>query len=373
MGGLVVIFTLLSAALSAFSAAGEQRAASHPEATRHLHPLQHLHHHHHAAPHPATAGPGAPDPPAKPRPPRRGAAARQLVAGIGFATALISSPLWLASLGIDVAGFFAQAIALQIGSVSVVQPLMATTLLFALPLSAWGHRYWPHARDWAGALAICAGLALMLSTRHVAGAEETPTPALPASLGIIVAAVIVLILIAARRRPGLRAPLLSVSAGALFAVGASITKLAGNTLLSGGLLGLATSWPGYALAVVSVASFAIQQLAYGSGALATAIAAEVITDPLISYLLGVAGFGEPAPTPGLPLVLTIIGVGLLAAGIYTLAHSPLLSAARQPELPPHTLAREHVLPLAHARHKRPPAHTPRSTVPEHARSNSHGR
>jgi hypothetical protein len=170
----------------------------------------------------------------------------------------------------------------------------------------------------------------MLSVRHVAGADETPTPALPAALGIIVAAVVMLVIIAARRRPRLRAPLLSIGAGALFAVGASITKLVGHTVINGGFLDLLTSWPGYALAVVSVASFALQQVAYGSGSLATAITAAVITDPLVSYALAVAGYGEPIPAPGLPLDLTIIGVCLLVAGIFTLAQSPLLSTARQP-------------------------------------------
>ena len=51
---------------------------------------------------------------------------------------LVRSPLWLVGWFTNLFGFFVQAAALHFGSVALVQPLLVTQLLFALPLaSAW--------------------------------------------------------------------------------------------------------------------------------------------------------------------------------------------------------------------------------------------
>ena len=46
-------------------------------------------------------------------------------------------PVWLAGIAADALGFVGQAVALTIGRLAVVQPLLATSMVFALPL---GHR-----------------------------------------------------------------------------------------------------------------------------------------------------------------------------------------------------------------------------------------
>ena len=52
-----------------------------------------------------------------------------------FAT-LLRRPLWWAGTAVAVAGYGFQALALVKGSLIVVQPLLVSALLFALPLSA---------------------------------------------------------------------------------------------------------------------------------------------------------------------------------------------------------------------------------------------
>lgn len=49
---------------------------------------------------------------------------------------LLRRPLWWAGTAAAVAGFVFQALALDNGSLIVVQPLLVSALLFALPLSA---------------------------------------------------------------------------------------------------------------------------------------------------------------------------------------------------------------------------------------------
>ena len=49
---------------------------------------------------------------------------------------LVRRPMWLAGTAADWSGFGLQALALGMGSILVVQPLLCTGLLFALPIGA---------------------------------------------------------------------------------------------------------------------------------------------------------------------------------------------------------------------------------------------
>ena len=57
--------------------------------------------------------------------------------GVGFFKGLVQRKVWLLGIAADIAGFAVQAGALAVGSLLLVQPLLVTTLLFALPLAAW--------------------------------------------------------------------------------------------------------------------------------------------------------------------------------------------------------------------------------------------
>lgn len=309
----VLVLTLMSAALSALSAAGEQHAAYRLAGT-----VQRSQRH--GVGLPAAVPPLRSAARSHPRRPRR-----RVGYGAAFAVALLTSPLWLSSWILDAGGFFLQAAALHVGAISAVQPLMVTTLLFSLPLAALGTGRRPGRGGWLGAGMICAGLALMLSTRALPATETIRHVPLLTAMGIVVLGAAALVVSARDRTPALRAALLSVAAGALFAVGAAITKLTAATFATSGFLGLLTSWPGYALAVVSLASFSLQQTAYAGGPLAPSVTAIVITDPLVAYVLGIAGFGEPLPRTGGTLLLVVSGAIILGFGVALLAHSPLLA------------------------------------------------
>lgn len=327
---MVIVLALLAAVLSAVSAAGEQHAAFRLAGR--------------------VRGDGDGTGGSRRRKALLGSRGRRIGFGAAFLVALLASPLWLSSWALDAASFFTQATALHLGSISAVQPLMVTTLLFALPLAALGSGRSPGRGGWIGAGLICAGLALVLSTRSMPATATTRHVPLLAAMGavVVLAAGIVAaaVLLTTRRssHPALRAALLSVAAGGLFAVGAAITKLTAATFLGAGLIGILTSWPGYALAGVSLASFSLQQFAYASGPLAPAITAVVITDPLVAYVLGIAGFGELAPRTAGSVAAAATGGLVLAAGIALIARSPLLATRTPAPVPdgsaPSTAARD---------------------------------
>jgi drug/metabolite transporter (DMT)-like permease len=243
---------------------------------------------------------------------------------------LVRNPLWAAGWAADGLGFAMQAGAVHVGSLSVVQPLLVTTLLFSLPLAALGAQRRPRWSDWAGAAAACAGLALVLSGRRAAATTDVHQARL-LLIALLVAAVAGGLVLVGRTARA-RAVYQSVAAGMMFGLGAAFTKLVGDSLASRGIAGTATYWAAYALIAVSLTGLVLQQVAFSAGSLPATMAAMTITDPLVSYVLGVCGFGEHAPHSVLAFTGMLAGVALLSTGIGLLARSPLLRREkREPE------------------------------------------
>ncbi len=72
------------------------------------------------------------------------------VPGFGHLLDLVREPLWLVGWLTNLAGFLTQALALHLGSLAEVQPLMVTQLLFALPLGLVGTRLRMARTAWVG-------------------------------------------------------------------------------------------------------------------------------------------------------------------------------------------------------------------------------
>lgn len=107
--------------------------------------------------------------------------------GIGLITRLIRRPVWLIGTAADGLGYVAQAIALAFGSLVLVQPLLATSPLFAPPLGAWWAKRRLHRSDGIWAIALTGGLAVFL----VAGNPTEGVDSADIGVWLIAAAVIV--------------------------------------------------------------------------------------------------------------------------------------------------------------------------------------
>ena len=89
---------------------------------------------------------------------------------------LAMRPRWVAGLGFDVAGYAAQWVALSLGSLVVVQPLLVIGLLFALPMKARLSPYRMRGWDWVGALLTTAGLAIFLAVSRPGAGHASVAP-----------------------------------------------------------------------------------------------------------------------------------------------------------------------------------------------------
>jgi drug/metabolite transporter (DMT)-like permease len=236
---------------------------------------------------------------------------------------LVRDRMWVAGWLTNLLGFFVQALALHVGSVALVQPLLVTQLLFALPLATAWNRRWPTLLDWLGAGAITAGLVVFLAVRGVVpSAGEADRRRV--ILALLLAAVLIYLLVAlARGRPPLvQATLIAIAAGLCFALTAVLIKLTLDDLIHRGVAATAVDWPGYTLALVTFTGLLLEQGAFAVGSLPAAVAAMTITNPIAGYLAGVLAFHVmPPSSPG--ALAALVGSGaLLVAGTIALANSP---------------------------------------------------
>jgi drug/metabolite transporter (DMT)-like permease len=236
---------------------------------------------------------------------------------------LVRQPLWLVGWCTNLLGFFVQAAALHVGSVALVQPLLVTQLVFAMPLStAWARR-WPTFMEWFGVVVISGGVATFLLVREVAPVVGEPDRFRVVLAGLIAALLVgLLVVVAGGRTPLLHATLVSVAAGLCFAISAVLMKLTTEDLLNRGVAATALDWPGYCLAVSTLTGLLLEQDAFATGSLSAAVAAMTITNPIASYLLGVLAFRVMPPTsPGALAALAGSGA-LLIIGVAALSRTP---------------------------------------------------
>lgn len=244
---------------------------------------------------------------------------------------LVRQPLWLLGWFTNLIGFGVQALALHFGSVALVQPVLVTQLLFALPMAAAWQRRRPVFRDWAASALICAGLVVFLAVRGVAPVADRADRVKLAWGCLAAAGAVAVILLAAVGVPRLvRATMLAVGAGLCFAVSAAMIKLTSDDLLHAGVAATARDWPGYALAASTLAGLLLEQGAFAAGSLPSAVAAMSITNPVASYLLGVFAFGVSPPEGAGPLVGLAAAAVLISLGAVGLAHSPLVRSETIP-------------------------------------------
>lgn len=237
----------------------------------------------------------------------------------GFLVALARRPLWLAGIAVDGLGFVCQALALKVGQLAVVQPLLAATIVFALPMGAalTGKRIGP--RELIGALAVTGGLALFLLTSDPSGGRDGA----PLGEWLVAGAVLGalsggLFLVGARSQGRRRATFFGLAAGVLFGVSAALTKSTVDDLAQG-VPELLLSWHLYALILVGYASISLSSASLQTGELAPAIATAMALDPITSLLLGVTLFEETLRSSAFAVTATVLGLGVMVGGIALLA------------------------------------------------------
>ncbi len=238
---------------------------------------------------------------------------------------LLHRPRWLAGNLADLGAFTLQFLALRRGSLLVVQALLVTGLVFALPLSArLNHRHL-RAPEWVSVVALVGGLAVFLTSAN-------PTRGRPGASGVGwaiviggVAVVIGLIVRSAPTQPGrTRATRLGAACGMLFGLNAALAKATGHVVSAGLVEGL-TSWEPYVFVVCAGAGFLLAQSALQAGPLDASLPVLAVGDPLTAAMIGLFAFHEHVALRPTRIALDLASAAIMIAGVFGLARSPIVT------------------------------------------------
>ena len=225
-----------------------------------------------------------------------------------------------------------QVIALDAGRLSVVQPLLATELLFALLIGALVFRRRPGLALWRAFLMLAFGLAIFLLAASPSGGGNDASGARWLAVGGALAGfVVVLVLVALHLRGLARAAVLGTATAACFATTAALIKEVTGRFPDGAGAVL-TTWYTYVAAAVGLLSVVLLQWTLRTGSLTGSQPALTLGDALISVALGALLFGERIAL-GWHIVFEVLGVVLMAVGVLGLTgvHHALAGAAEWDE------------------------------------------
>jgi drug/metabolite transporter (DMT)-like permease len=232
---------------------------------------------------------------------------------------LARHPVWLAGIVLTWVGFGFHAAALSNGQLVLVQPILAMTVVFALPIGARLSAQRIEGRDIGAALLATAGLAVFLVISDpAAGIEDPSASAWLAWGGTMLAIGAALTAAGLHRHPAAKATLVGTAAGVLFGLHGAITK-AMTEQLHGGLGGLLGSWAVWGVLIVGAISMSVSQVALQAGDLPPAIATESIFSPLIAVVLGLGLFEETIHSTAAGFVASLLALTAMLTGVAMLS------------------------------------------------------
>ena len=246
---------------------------------------------------------------------------------------LAGRTMWLAGTAALFTGYLFQAAALDRGRLTIVQPLLVTTVVFALPLGYFLTQQHVGRREVVGAAVIVVGLALFaLFGDPAGGRENAPGDEWAVAIGIIALVCAALLVFGGRGGLTAKAAVYGTIAGILFGLSAALTK---PTLgyLHAGLGDLFSHWEGYALAIAGVLGFVLQQVSLGTGRLAPSVATVSVANPVVGILLGAILLEERLERPAWHVVVACIGLGLALAGAVVISIAREAEADRSEAVP----------------------------------------
>jgi len=263
--------------------------------------------------------------------------------GWRFVVTLLRNPMWLAGWGALAGGFVFQALALHVGQLSVVQPLLVTELVFALALRrVWLRQPIRGATWWAAAL-TCVSLSVFLAMSEPQGGTQYPdSSAWATGAWGSVGAAAVLALLSMRGTVVRRTALLASAAAVMWALVAVLVKTMTDTLTEFGVGGMFAHWPVYALAGAGLGAEVFHQTTLRVGPLSVSQPLLVIVNPIVSIALSVWIFQEYFTPDATRLAVGFAAFSAMcgSAVVLTRTAPPTMSSHGTPQTSPASSATE---------------------------------
>ena len=243
---------------------------------------------------------------------------------------LMRVPRWLGGIGCMIVGMVLGAVALSRGEVSLVEPLLATNLLFALVMS----RHWPRTAEarrplgrqgWSGLALLAGGVTAFIVAGRPSGGQAVADPVRHWAIVGSMAGLALLLTTAAKRSRMSAAPaLLALAAGLLYGMQDALTGVSGQRFGHGGLTELFTGWQPYAVVVCGVTGLLLVQSAFGTASLRMSLPALTAAEPLAGITCGVGFLGDRLRTDAGALAWEAAGLAAIVVGIVLLGAHPAM-------------------------------------------------
>ncbi|WP_329126455.1 DMT family transporter [Streptomyces sp. NBC_01465] len=220
--------------------------------------------------------------------------------------------VWWGAIALSGLGAALHVAALAYGPLSLVQPLGALTIVFALPMASLlvGRRAGSTA--WRGAIMATVGLAGLLSLTGSAD-SDTLAGGDRVLLALVTTGGVVALFLAAQRmhRPVVRSVMLAAAAGVAFGVASVFTKTVAVDFTSHSPT---AEWPSLlTIAGLAGAGVLLSQASYRGAGLAAPLATVTVVNPVLAAAIGLTLFGEHFRY-GTTGTLLALGCGVVAAG-----------------------------------------------------------
>ena len=244
---------------------------------------------------------------------------------------VVRRPIWLLGFAAMLGSFVFQAVALNFGALTVVQPIMVTELVFLVVIL---RVFFDHEIEWrvaVGTVLTVVGLAAFLALSSSQSSSLVPSSGewvLVVSAGT--AAVVLCAGLARFGTRSWRSAWYGAAAAVAFAVAAAFTKTA-TILLRGGVGSLLTHFEPYGLVAAGLAGLVLTQRAFHAGPITASQATLTTVDPIASILIGVGVFGNELRGGTAALAGDAISLAVMCAGLFVLTNSPLIASSLENE------------------------------------------
>lgn len=241
---------------------------------------------------------------------------------------LAHDAVWWLGIGFAFVSYVLEAVALSFGPLVLVQPLIVSELLFALPISVRWRGMSMTWREWLGTGAVAGGLALgLVSAAPRSGRPSAPITEWIVALGVAAGLTVVAVAIGRSRAGTARSSLYAVAAALVLGTQAALLK-ATIARFEHGLSSALTGWELWAMLAAAVLGLLLVQSAYEAGPLASSMPVVDAVQPSVAIAFGIALFDEHVRT-GAWLAGIVAALVLLFAGIVVLDSSPLIQCLQR--------------------------------------------
>lgn len=215
------------------------------------------------------------------------------VSGNAAILSAMKRPLWWAGMSTAIIAYLLQVVALGFGPLLIVQPILVTSLMFTLPLSARydGRRISVSEMTWATILTISVSVLVLLG-RPLPGITHPPLERWFLPIGIGFAVLFAMDRYAARQIRSDKALILGIVTGAIFGYVGVFSKAVADIFVISGFVGLLTNWELYALILSATIGTVVQQSSFNAGALKNSLPAMKSAEPVVAFSLGYLVLGE---------------------------------------------------------------------------------